>query len=160
MPNFAIYPVHLSLGTLAISPMPGRNGQFTKDFDTIKKWQPNLVLTIATIFEMVHKNATQLPNQLSEAGIDWLHFPIEDFDAPDGKTNQSWLEIANCAHKVLDQGGKVLAHCMGGQGRSGMAILRLMVERGISPKIALKQIRTVRPMAVETNAQYKWAARG
>ena len=91
MSHFAIYPVHLSLGTLAISPMPGRDGQFTKDFDTIKKWQPNLVLTIATIFEMVHKNATQLPNQLSEAGIDWLHFPIEDFDAPDGKTNQSWL---------------------------------------------------------------------
>jgi protein-tyrosine phosphatase len=140
--------------------MPGRDCQFTEDFDKIKKWQPNLVLTIATIFEMVHKNATQLPIQLSEAGIDWLHFPIEDFDAPDGKTNQSWIEIANCAHKVLDQGGKVLAHCMGGQGRSGMAILRLMVERGISPKIALKQIRTVRPMAVETNAQYKWAARG
>ena len=37
-------------------------------------------------------------------------------------------------------------------------LLRLMVERGIPPKIALKKIRKIRPMAVETDAQYHWAS--
>ncbi len=158
MSNFAIYPVPLSHGTLAISPMPGRGGQFDADLTTLLKWSPDLVLTMTTAAELAHKNATDLPIRLSEAGTEWLHLPIEDFGAPHGETAKFWPEAANRAHKILDQGGKVLAHCMGGQGRSGMAILRLMVERGIPPELALKQIRSIRPGAVETDAQYTWAS--
>ena len=158
MTNFAIYTVPLSRGALAISPMPGRNGQFSEDFNTLCKWSPNLVLTMTTMSELADKNATNLSIHLSKLGIDWLHLPIQDFGTPRGKTSKLWPEAANLAHEILDRGGKVLAHCMSGQGRSGMAILRLMVERGIPPKIALKKIRKIRPMAVETDAQYHWAS--
>jgi protein-tyrosine phosphatase len=137
--------------------MPGRGGQFDADLIALLKWSPDLVLTMTTTAELTHKNATDLPMRLAESGTDWLHLPIEDFGAPHGETTNYWPEAAKRAHKILDQGGKVLAHCMGGQGRSGMAILRLMVERGIAPKTALNQIRAVRPNAVETDAQYAWA---
>jgi len=54
-------------------------------------------------------------------------------------------------------GGKVLVHCMGGCGRSGMAVLRLMVETGEPPHSALSRLRAARPCAVETDAQFDWA---
>lgn len=158
MSDFAIYPVPLSRGTLALSPMPGRGGQFDADMITLLQWAPDLVLTMTTTAEMAAKNATDLPIRLAEAGTDWLHLPIEDFGAPHGETAQFWPEAAKRAHKILDDGGKVLAHCMGGQGRSGMAILRLMVERDIPPLDALQRIRAVRPGAVETEAQNTWAS--
>lgn len=159
MSNFAIYPVPLSRGTLALSPMPGRGGQFDADMLTLLQWSPDLVLTMTTAAELAAKNATDLPIRLAEAGTEWLHLPIEDFGAPHGETAQYWPSAAKRAHEILDNGGKVLAHCMGGQGRSGMAILRLMVERNISPLEALQRIRAVRPGAVETDAQNLWASK-
>ena len=159
MSNFAIYPVPLSRGTLAISPIPGRGGQFDADMTTLLQWNPDLVLTMTTTAELDQVNATELPIRLAEAGTNWLRLPIEDFGVPIGKTADFWPKAAQCAHAFLDQGGKVLAHCYGGQGRSGMAIMRLMVERGIPPDDALAQIRAVRPHAVETEPQRLWAAR-
>lgn len=158
MSKFAIYPVPLSRGALAISPMPGRGGQFDADLITLLRWSPDLVLTMTTAAELAHKNATDLPIRLAEAGTDWLHLPIEDFGAPHSETANYWPEAAKRAHKVLNQGGKVLTHCMGGQGRSGMAVMRLMVERGIPASEALQRIRAVRPGAVETDAQNHWAS--
>ncbi len=56
------------------------------------------------------------------------------------------------------QGGRVLVHCMGGCGRSGMALLRLMVESGEPADRALARLRAVRPCAVETPEQLAWAS--
>ena len=140
--------------------MPGRSGRFEADLTTLLQWNPDLVLTMTTAAELAHAHATDLPIRLAEAGTDWLHLPIEDFGEPMGETAAFWPEAAARAHKILDQGGKVLAHCYGGQGRSGMAILRLMVDRGIPADQALAQIRETRPGAVETDAQFAWAARG
>jgi hypothetical protein len=39
-----------------------------------------------------------------------------------------------------------------------MAILRLLVEMGEQPEEALQRLRAVRPCAVETDAQFDWAA--
>ena len=51
----------------------------------------------------------------------------------------------------------VLVHCFGGCGRSGMLVLRVMIEAGEPAGTALKRLRQVRPCAVETEAQMAWA---
>ena len=68
-------------------------------------------------------------------------------------------EAAARAKALLAQGGRVLVHCFGGCGRSGMAALRLLVELGEDPDEALARIRAVRSCAVETEAQMAWAMR-
>ena len=40
-----------------------------------------------------------------------------------------------------------------------MAVLRLMIEAGEAPEVALPRLRAVRPCAVETEAQMTWATR-
>ena len=69
----------------------------------------------------------------------------------------AWPEVSALAAGILSSGGGVLAHCYGGCGRSGMAVLRLMVEAGEDAQAALIRLRAVRPCAVETEAQLAWA---
>ena len=86
-------------------------------------------------------------------GVAWLPFPVPDYGIPQA----GWPEISAAAHAILSQGQKVLLHCMGGCGRSGSALLRLMVEAGEPAPFALHRLRQARPCAVETEAQYHWA---
>jgi len=51
-------------------------------------------------------------------------------------------------------------HCRGGCGRSGMIALRLMIEIGEAADDALARLRAVRPCAVETPQQLRWATAG
>ena len=60
----------------------------------------------------------------------------------------------------LARGEGLLLHCRGGQGRSGMIALRLLVERGEAPDAGLTRLRQARPGAVETAAQLAWASGG
>lgn len=147
-------------GVLAISPMPGRSGAYQSDLRDLLAFGPGLVLTMTTLAELGEKEADRLPEDLGAAGIDWLHLPIIDFGAPDTATAALWPEASAKARAVLAGGGKVLVHCMGGCGRSGMATLRLMVESGEGPSAALTRLRAVRPCAVENPEQFAWAAIG
>ena len=157
MEEFQIYPVQLGSGAVAISPMPGRTGDFSGDVTTLLAWKPALVLTMTTTEELQRAAAVHLSDRLQDTGVAWQHLPIEDFGAPRGQTAVDWTAASKKAHGILASGGRVLAHCWGGNGRSGMAVLRLMVEAGIAPDIAMAKLRAVRPGAVETEAQRIWA---
>ena len=145
-------------GLLALCPMPGRGGNYPDDLAALLAWRPSLVLTMTSKLELAAKGAATLPDDLAAAGVAWRHLPIPDFGTPRAETLALWPETASTVHNLLSQGEKVLAHCMGGCGRSGMAILRLLVEAGENPQTALIRLRDVRPCAVETKAQLRWAS--
>lgn len=145
-------------GTLALSPMPGRGASYAADLADLLALGPALVLSMTTTEELAARGAGSLPADLARHGIAWRHLPIADFGAPDDQTAALWPAVAGQALAALASGGRVLVHCMGGCGRSGMAVLRLMVEAGEQPPAALARLRAVRPCAVETDAQYEWAA--
>lgn len=157
--GLSVAELALGAGVLAISPMPGRGGAYAADLRDLLAFAPALVLTMTTGAELAEKGAATLPDDLAAQGIGWLHLPITDFGAPDAMTARLWHTAQGRALAVLASGGKVLIHCMGGCGRSGMAALRLMVEAGEDPATALRRLRAVRPCAVETPGQYDWASR-
>jgi len=121
-------------------------------------WEPALVLTMTTGEELAHAGAGTIGADLAAAGVVWRHLPVPDFSAPPPETVRRWPEASGLAHEILSNGGKILAHCFGGCGRSGMAVMRLMVEAGEEPVRALARLRQVRPCAVESAAQQGWAA--
>lgn len=147
-------------GDLALCPMPGRGGAYGADLRDLLAWGPALVLTLATAEELAAKGAAELPADLAAHGIRWRHLPVADFGLPDAAAAAAWPEVAAEARAALAGGGRVLVHCLGGCGRSGMAVLRLLVEAGEAPHPALARLRAVRPCAVETEAQFLWAAEG
>lgn len=156
--TLTIAELALGGGILALSPMPGRGGAYQADLRDLLGFGPALVLTMTTGEELASKEADRLPDDLARNGIQWLHLPIVDFGAPDAATVALWPNASAKVRDVLAQGGKVLVHCMGGCGRSGMAALRLMVEAGEEPSSALSRLRAVRPCAVETPEQFGWAS--
>ncbi|MDR7123315.1 protein-tyrosine phosphatase family protein [Pseudotabrizicola sp. 4114] len=145
-------------GTLALCPMPGRTGDYAGDLATLLAWQPILVMTMTSKLELATGGAASLPTDLAAAGITWAHLPVPDFGTPKPATAALWPETSARARTILAHGGRVLVHCMGGCGRSGMAVLRLLTDAGEDPDTALLRLRAARPCAVETKAQHRWAS--
>ncbi|MEQ9014723.1 MAG: protein phosphatase [Roseovarius confluentis] len=156
--SYEIAVVGLGAGVLGISPMPGRTGRYQADLSAILHWGADMVLTMTTSEELARVGAMSLGDDLAAAGVNWHHLPIPDFGAPPPETAALWPETSAAAHEVLAIGGRVLAHCYGGCGRSGMALMRLMVEAGEDAEHALARLRDARPCAVEAEEQRAWAA--
>ena len=155
--NFAIHRLNVGAGELAITPMPGRTRLYQTDLKTLIAWGPALVITMTEKFELDRQGAGTFGTDLLQAGIDWRHLPTPDFGVP---TGQEWPQIQRYALEILAQKQRVLVHCFGGCGRSGMVCLRLMIGAGEEPHAALTRLRGVRPCAVETAQQMVWARTG
>lgn len=157
---FSIADVPLGAGRIGLCPLPGRSGDYGGDIAALLDWRPDIVLTLVSEIELEAGGAEDLARDLRGAGCTWWHLPITDFRTPCNGTAALWPAFSAEARAVLSRGGRVLAHCYGGCGRSGMALLRLMIESGEDPNDALARLRRVRPCAVETAAQAGWASSG
>ncbi len=156
---FAIAAVALAGGgSIGLCRMPGRGGGLAEDIAIVAAWSPRLVASLTEAKELAAHGAGGLGEALRTQGIAHRHCPIVDYGAPEA--GGVWDALAAELHGALDCGGRVLLHCMGGCGRSGMIALRLMVERGEAAQAALARLRAVRPCAVETDGQMAWAGAG
>lgn len=160
MSGFRIAALRVGSGELGLCPIPGRAGDYEGDLAALLRWRPAMVLTMTTRPELDSTGAGSLGDDLRGHGIAWRHLPIEDFGAPSGEAARLWPQVAAEALAHLETGARILAHCYGGCGRSGMAVLRLMIEAGEVPASALLRLRAARPCAVETEAQRAWAYAG
>lgn len=139
-------------GRIGICRLPGLFGNLGSDVRAIVEWKPRIVVSMTERSEMDRCGSGKLGAELAEAAIDWFHLPIGDYEAPSDSSAMAWPDLAARLHRVLREGGAVLLHRRGGQGRSGMIALRLLVERGERAKFALARLRSARPGAVETDA--------
>ncbi len=85
-------------------------------------------------------------------GIKTLHFPIKDFGVPSMDELQAWIpqivQLANTPNH------KILIHCQGGSGRTGLiSACVLAVLKHESGRAAIVDIRQKIPHAVETQQQ-------
>lgn len=156
--GFHIASLKVGRGELGLCRIPGRDGDYWGDLVALLNWQPALVFSMTTAEEMARVGAARIADDLARAGIGWRHSPVADFAAQSPDLATDWPNAARAALTVLDSGGRVLVHCFGGCGRSGMAVLRLMVEAGERADPALARLRDVRPCAVETDEQFAWAS--
>lgn len=72
----------------------------------------------------------ELPEMTGNLGIRWFHLPIVDLDIPDGRFVEEWEVAGKDLRQLLEDGGKIVLHCRGGLGRTGMIAARLLVEFG------------------------------
>lgn len=158
--GYEVFAVPVGGGQLALAPVPGAEGDLHADVDAIAQWGATLVVSATEAEEMQTLGAEALPGLLRGNAVRWAHFPIRDFCVPDANVQAQWAGVSEQVRQQLQAGGRVLMHCRGGCGRSGMLVLRLMIEAGIGAEEALQQLRAVRPCAVETDAQMVWATSG
>ena len=155
--TLSLHALSFGDGILALSRAPGAGGDYAGDLRLIREWRPSMVISMTTRVEHVILGVENLGTDIQGLGSRWFHMPVEDYQTPTEEMDEHLQHISTMARQAMSGGGRVLVHCRGGCGRSGMAVLRLMIESGEPAEAALSRLRALRPCAVETDAQMAWA---
>jgi ADP-ribosyl-[dinitrogen reductase] hydrolase len=162
-------PVPGTAGVIGLTYCPGKKDPHVKggawvrdlalDVAAIHGWGAELVITLLESQEIDLLEVQHLPQEVEARGMRWLHLPIPDGSIPDEAFEARWREHERQFDATLKRGGRVLVHCRGGLGRSGMVAARLLVESGMTPEKAILAVRQVRPRAIETPEQEAYVHR-
>jgi ADP-ribosyl-[dinitrogen reductase] hydrolase len=126
------------------------------DLDAIRDWGVAAVVTLLEPKELNLLRVESLGQEVLRRGMSWFHLPIVDVSTPTAEFERQWQAAGAELRELLRNGRDVLIHCRGGLGRAGMIAARLLIELGIEPATAIRQVRAVRPGAIETRQQKKY----
>lgn len=147
-------------GIIGISICPGHRGRpdlglrdMDEDLAAIRRWGAVGIVTLMQADEMPLISAERLPVAVARSGLPWFHLPISDGDVPDAAFDWQWSSVMPQIDRILGSGDRLLVHCRGGLGRSGVVACRLLIEKGETPEAALRRVRAARPGAVENARQ-------
>jgi protein-tyrosine phosphatase len=162
-----IAQVTAGAGLVGLTICPGKRGDsvfgvaWERDLDAdvrvIRDWGATAVVTLLEDHEFEMLGVEGLSAAVRDAGMQWLHLPIRDLQVPDARFEAGWASAGVQLGNQLRSGERVLVHCRGGLGRTGMVAVRLLVEvAGVTPRQALDSVREARHGAVETPEQEAW----
>ena len=123
------------------------------DLAVIAAWRPTVVVTLIETEEFTILQTPRLGELFRAAGLEWRHLPIRDLNAPGPRFERAWAFAGAELRDLLSRGGRVLVHCRGGRGRTGLVACRLLTELGEPAEAALRRVRAAREGAVETKPQ-------
>ncbi len=126
------------------------------DIEAIVKWGADAVVTLIEEQDFSLLKVPKLGEAVEGAGMQWHHLPIPDVSVPGDLFENLWVYSGHRLRQMLASGRKVLLHCRGGLGRSGMIAARLLVEMGENPADAMRRVRAARPGAIETWRQERY----
>ena len=155
--------VGLRNGRLGLTFCPGKqqpgalSGAWARDLPTdlraVADWGARQVITLLEDHELSELGVGDLGAQAEALGLEWHLVRIPDGGVPDRPARAAWFLASARAHRFLEAGGRVVLHCKGGLGRTGMMAARLLAEAGVSPREAMRAVRQARPGAIENLAQ-------
>jgi ADP-ribosyl-[dinitrogen reductase] hydrolase len=128
----------------------------SRDLDAISDWGAVAVVTLVEPNELVALRVEHLGEEVRRRKMLWFHLPIIDVSTPDEGFERQWEVAGNELRTLLRSGRDVLVHCRGGLGRAGTIGARLLIELGMEPATAIRQVRAARPGAIETNEQERY----
>ncbi len=147
-------------GHLGLTMCPGKkdlsrgwNRDLRTDVAEIRDWGATTVVTLIEMHEFGLLSIETLADEFRNQGMDWLHLPIRDVDIPDERFEHTWKVSGPLIHQRLDAAQRILIHCRGGLGRTGLVAALILIERGLEPWAAIRRVRRARRHAIETYEQ-------
>lgn len=157
-----IAEIPFGAGMIGITFCPGKKGtsvfgqpwerDLAVDLEAIDTWDASTVVTLIEDHEFEILGVSTLPKEM-EQRFKWHHIPIVDLNIPDAIAEGYWASKSEQFLSDLSKGEKILFHCRGGLGRAGTLAARLLMDGGMSADMAIQAVRSVRPGAIETEAQ-------
>jgi protein-tyrosine phosphatase len=147
-------------GTLGIARLPGHEGTsrgLQDDLHALQAAGVSHVVALVSDDELGNYGVEGLFEAYREAGFVIRRLPIPDMgisSVEDMAGMVAWLD------EQLREGARVLVHCVGGLGRSGMAAACYLTTRGLDAGAAIAEVRRARsPYAIETTKQEAFVRR-
>ncbi len=150
-------------GVIGMTLCPGKRGDsvygppwrrdLERDLAVIRDWAPAAVVTLMEEHEFAASGIPEFPDIMRGEPFIWYFLPIRDLDVPGKEFEGRWEHDGLRIKALLAGGQRVLLHCRGGLGRTGTVAARLLVEFGVEPEEAIRQVRAARPGTIETAAQ-------
>lgn len=142
---------------LILTPCPGTKGVSLRDsLMQLKEQGAEAIVTALTMDEMVSKDVQQLEEVSRSLAMKWFHLPIEDDRAPESDFATKWNAVSSELHAILDNNGKVVMHCMGGSGRTGLLAAHLLLEKGWEIDSIVNEVQALRPGAYTKPVQVEY----
>lgn len=154
--------VPTTTGTIGMTLCPGKvqksamSGDWARDLNTdlgaIQEWGASTLVTLMEPHELEAFKVSALPESIPE-GLAHFTLPIVDGGVPDAQWERTWQQVGPQLRSSLRDGKRIVIHCRGGLGRTGIVTARLLVEFGMDPELAIKTVRKARPGAIENSLQ-------
>ena len=90
------------------------------------------------------------PEVVDASGFEVLHLPVVDRTAPSQEQIDSFVGFVDSR---VEGGHRVVAHCLGGYGRTGTMVACYLVRKGIPADEAIALVREKRPGSIEGDPQ-------
>jgi len=165
-------PVPGTGGLIGMTICPGKDeyagmgfpaGPWKRDLDldlqVIRDWQAQALVTLIEEFEFELLSVPELPERARAFGLRWFHLPIVDVWVPDQMFEEEWERAGEELRQILREDGRIVLHCRGGLGRTGMIAARLLMEFGMDPRVAIRRVRAARVGAIQTREQEEYVLR-
>lgn len=129
------------------------------DLGVIAAWGAEALVTLMEAHELDLLRVPDIGARAEALGMAWYHLPIRDVSIPDASFERAYQTVGGELRRRLEEGGRIVIHCRGGLGRTGMVAARLLIELGEEPTRALERVRMARPGAVESSEQERYVLR-
>lgn len=153
-------------GAIGLTHCPGRNSvdsagkkwdrNLDDDLKTISNERIDLVISLLGDEELHHHGSRSISAKLEALQIEWLQFPIRDFQTPSPDVTESWRRNLPELVRRLNEGKRILIHCAAGYGRTGTMAATLLMACGFSAHDAIFAVRQARPGTIETEDQERF----
>ncbi len=145
-------------GVIGLTILPGRKDRgrdLAEDIIEIKKAGISSVVTLLSNAEFAEYGVTGLVEAYRASGLEVLHRAVKDQGIP---TREQTQEVLRFMKQAIDSQKKVLVHCVGGLGRTGLiAAAYLKTYAGTDGEEAMRRVRAARsPRAIENADQEKF----
>lgn len=142
---------------IGLTILPGRKDfsrNIDEDIKEIKKQDINVIIPLITKDEMEKYGVSNLLNKYEENCFEIKYLPINDQKIP---SKEEVIDLINFISQKIKENKKIMIHCVGGLGRSGMIAACYLKSIGFDSNEAIKFIREIRTSrAIETEEQVKF----
>jgi len=153
-------------GLIGMCACPGGRRAYSLDFDpaqdlardlaAIEHFGARTLVTLMEERELDMLGVHTLPVEARRMGFDWKHMPIVDMSVPTAVFEKRWETTGVELREILVQGGHIVLHCWAGLGRTGTIAAKLLIEFGLDPDTATRQVRSARAGAIQSRQQEKY----
>jgi len=157
-------------GVIGLVPCPGRNHvdgegrrwlrDLRTDLAALEAWGAVALVTLVEDHEFAPLGVADFEQSAQDSSLAWYRLPITDMTVPGPAFEAAWLRHGADIVGHLARGERIVVHCAGGLGRTGLIAAKLLIAFGTAPDEAIKKVRQARPGAIETITQETYVLDG